>query len=191
MRAIRDFIQNYAALSEEEWANVSCHFIFQEFTADAIILKQGNICKHLYFLEDGLLRFFTWRDGEDITKYFTEAPYFFTSQKSFVDKIPASDTIQAIENSKVWMMTFESANALLKIEAWSTFVRKLVQEVQFFTEGLLTEMQTKTAEDRYRIMLEDNPKLLQRIPLKYLATYLGIAPQSLSRIRKRMATFKV
>ena len=67
----------------------------------------------------------------------------------------------------------------------STFTRKLVQEVQFYTEQILVEIQNDTAEQRYLKMIEEQSILLQKVPLKHLATYLGIAPQSLSRIRKK------
>jgi hypothetical protein len=75
---------------------------------------------------------------------------------------------------------------LYRLKSWTDFARKIIQEVQFFTEEILEELQTETAELRYKKMLQNSPALLQRIPLKHLASYLGIAPQSLSRIRKKM-----
>ena len=87
-------------------------------------------------------------------------------------------------------MTFEDTYRLLKITNWSNFIRELIQEVQSFTEEILEELQTETAEIRYRKMLESNNNLLQRVPLKHLASYLGIAPQSLSRIRKNIVPSK-
>jgi hypothetical protein len=80
----------------------------------------------------------------------------------------------------------KQANELLELKSWNTFVRKLIQEVQYFTEQILQEVQTETAENRYEKMLKVNPTLLKRLPLKYLASYFGIAPQSLSRIRKKI-----
>ena len=71
-------------------------------------------------------------------------------------------------------------------DLWNTFIRKLIQEVQYYTETILQEVQTETAENRYKKMIEQQPELLQRLPLKYLASYFGIAPQSLSRIRKKI-----
>ena len=68
----------------------------------------------------------------------------------------------------------------------ATFARKILQEVQFFTEEILEEIQTETAEFRYKKMLENDSNFANRIPLKYLASYFGIAPQSLSRIRKKV-----
>jgi hypothetical protein len=75
---------------------------------------------------------------------------------------------------------------LYRLKSWTEFARKIIQEVQFFTEEILEALQTETAEQRYEKMLKNNPMLLQSLPLKHLASYLGIAPQSLSRIRKKM-----
>ncbi len=77
---------------------------------------------------------------------------------------------------------------MYNLKSWTDFARKIIQEVQFFTEEILEELQTETAEFRYEKMLKNEPELLKRIPLNILASYLGIAPQSLSRIRKKLAT---
>ena len=83
-------------------------------------------------------------------------------------------------------MKAEDAEKLFKLNSWSTFIRKLVQEVQHFTEEILGEIQNRTAEERYQDLLESGHIYLQKVPLKHLASYLGIAPQSLSRIRKKL-----
>ncbi len=177
-------------LSDDDWAQISLCFEKRMVKKDEILLQEGNICRHLYFIESGLLRYFINKDGNDITKFFTEAPYCFTSQVSFTAEKPATENIQAIEDSVIWQTTLQQANDLLELKSWNTFVRKLIQEVQYYTEEILQEIQTETAENRYIKLLENNPALLQRVPLKYLASYLGIAPQSLSRIRKKLAKQK-
>jgi CRP-like cAMP-binding protein len=182
------FICQYSSISEAEWKQITTCLTRKEVKKGESILREGEICHHLYFLESGLLRFFIVRDGNDITKFFTDIPYCFTSQKSFNTQKPASENIETLEDSIVWQMTHQDAIELLKIPSWSEFVRKLVQEVQEFTEEILEEIQTETAENRYRNMLEEANPLLQRVPLKHLASYFGIAPQSLSRIRKNMIT---
>lgn len=151
-------------------------------------MEEGRVCKNLYFLESGLLRFFVLKDGVETTKFFTVAPYFFTSQASFNLKKPANEYIQTIEKSTVWETTYEENETLLTIPSWNSFARRITQEVQFFTEKILEDLQMETAENRYQKLLNEQPGLIQRIPLKYLASYLGIAPQSLSRIRKKIAT---
>ena len=191
METLKNFIENYTSLPIEEWKQISECFEKIIIEKDEIVLQEGKICKYLYFVETGLLHFFINKDGNDITKFFTEAPYFFTSQASFNAQKPSMENIQAIEKSVIWRISHEQVNDLYRLKSWTDFARKIIQEVQFFTEEILEDLQTETAELRYEKMLKNSPALLQRIPLKYLASYLGIAPQSLSRIRKKMATQKL
>ncbi len=187
MKEFRKFIENYTTLSNKEWEEISACFQQRTLQKDEILLQEGDVCRHLYFIESGLLRYFIIKDGNEITKFFTEAPYCFTSQVSFTSETPAAENIQAIEKSVIYQTTLKQANDLLEFKSWNTFIRKLIQEVQYYTEEILQELQTETAEKRYRKMIEKNPSLLQRIPLQYLASFFGIAPQSLSRIRKKIA----
>lgn len=186
MKEFRKFIEQYEKIPDADWELICAHFRRKEFPKNHNILEQGKICKNLYFLESGLLRFFILKDGSEITKFFTVAPYCFTSQASFNSKKPANEYIQTIEKSIVWETTFDENQELLKLPSWNRFARKITQEVQFFTEEILEELQTETAENRYQKLLKNQPELLQRIPLKHLASYFGVAPQSLSRIRKKV-----
>ena len=188
MDTLRKFIENYISLPLEEWEQISGFFEKRIIEKDEIVLQEGKVCRHLYFAESGLLHFYINKDGNNITKFFTEAPYFFTSQASFNSQKSANENIQAIEKSVVWQISYKQVNELYKLKSWTDFARKIIQEVQFFTEEILEELQTETAEFRYEKMLQNKPKLLKRIPLKILASYLGIAPQSLSRIRKKLTT---
>jgi CRP-like cAMP-binding protein len=184
--AFKQYIETYVSIPDEDWKIILPAFKRKEIQKNELILEEGNVCKHLYFLETGLLHFFINKDGDEVTKFFTIAPYFFTSQASLYAQKPAKESIQAIEKSVVWEITYEEVQKLLKLNSWSNFARKITQEVQYFTEEILEALQTETAENRYLKILETQPELLQRIPLKYLASYLGIAPQSLSRIRKKI-----
>ena len=188
MHPFRQFINSYVNISDKDWTLVEQRIIYTQIKRGTLILEEGKVCRHLYFLESGLLRFFVWKEGNDITKFFTNAPYTFTSQQSFNEEKPAKESIEALEESQLWVMTKQDAYSLLNIPIWNEFVRKLTQEVQKYTEEILEELQTVTAEDRYRKMLEYDSDLLRRVPLKHLASYLGIAPQSLSRIRKKVST---
>lgn len=186
MHPLRQFILNYTTLTEANWHRIEPCLVRREVPKDTRLLTEGQVCRHLYFLETGLLRFYILRDGNEITKYFTDVPYVFTSQKSFTSRQPARETIETLENSLLWQMSYEDAFRLLEVDAWSTFIRALIQEVQTYTEEILEALQTETAENRYRMMLLTQPTLIQRVPLKHLASYLGIAPQSLSRIRRNI-----
>lgn len=185
MHPIRAYISNYVTLSESDWATIETCWIKVEYRKGDLILQQGERCRKLYFLENGFLRYFVHKpNGEEATKFFTEAPYCFTSQQSFTRDVPAKENIEVLESAVVWEMRQSDAFGLLRLPNWSEFVRKLVQEVQYYTEEILQDLQQLTAEERYTRMLEDQDVILQKSPLKHVASYLGIAPQSLSRIRK-------
>ncbi|MEM6894900.1 MAG: Crp/Fnr family transcriptional regulator [Bacteroidota bacterium] len=182
----RTFIENYVFLPEQDWTEIASHLDAQQIKKGDFILREGQICNHVYFLEEGLLRFAILKHGEYATKFFTVAPYAFTSQYSFANRLPSRESIEALEPSILWKISYEQSELLFKLESWNTFVRKLIQEVQFFTELILEEAQSETAEKRYIKLLEYRPELVQRVPLKHLASYLGVTPQSLSRIRTKI-----
>lgn len=185
---LTNYLRSYTDFSPEEVRKVLPYWQPTHYPAGTTLLEEGQVCRHLYFLEAGLVRFYSWEDGQDISKYFTEPPYCFTSQRSMSLQLPAEESIECLEDSLIWKMKSETAFQLMKeLPAWNSFILKLVQEVQYFTELLLLDNQKKTAEERYRLLLTTNGELLQRVPLRMLASFLGIAPQSLSRIRKKMS----
>lgn len=186
MESIRLFINQYVNLPSKDWERISSCFTESLYSAETTLLEEGKICCYLYFLESGLLRYSFLYDGEEVTKFFTEPPYMFTSQQSFNFQVPAKESIVAVEDSVVWKMKREDAFDLLELKSWSEFVRLLVQEVQHLTEEIMAEQKVETAENRYRKMLSENSEIIQKVPLKHLASFLGIAPQSLSRIRKNI-----
>ena len=188
MHPFRSFISDFTIVPENEWNEIEKCLTLKEYQAGTILLRSGEICKKLYFVEQGLLRFFILKDGVDVSKFFTVAPYCFTSQRSFTDETPSSDNIETLEGSVIWEMSKTDAFDLFRFPSWNEFVRKLIQEVQFNTEQILESIQNETAEERYIRMLESGDQLLNRVPLKHIASFLGIAPQSLSRIRKKYWT---
>ncbi|MFW5663452.1 MAG: Crp/Fnr family transcriptional regulator, partial [bacterium] len=92
---------------------------------------------------------------------------------------------QALSNGVVWQTTLDKIQKLSKLPSWERFTRNFLHEVQGYIEQLMITNKILSAEDRYLKLLADHPGLTNRIPLKYLAGFLGIAPQSLSRIRKK------
>jgi CRP-like cAMP-binding protein len=153
----KKFLENYIALPNSDWGRISACFEKRVVEKDEILLEEGKICRHLYFLESGLLRYYINKDGNDVTKFFTDSPYCFTSKVSFTTEEPAAENIQAIEQSEIWQITLQQANDLLELKSWNTFIRKLIQEVQFFTEEILQELQTETAAQAIKKCSASNP----------------------------------
>ena len=161
-------------------------FDYYEYNPNEIILIEGTVCRYFYFLESGLIRFYKNIDGNDITKTFTIAPYCFTSKISFRKQSPSDEEIQALDKTIVRRISYSNYKKLEGFNSWNIFIRRLLNEIQEFSETFYLEIRTKTAEERYLKLVKDYPvETLNKIPLKHLSTFLGIAPQSLSRIRRK------
>ncbi len=186
MNSLRKFIERYTELSDADWKIIQLAFEKRVFEKNEIILAEGSVCKYFYFLEEGLVRYYINKDGDDITKFFTAAQYCFTSKISFTTQKPAKESIQALDKTIVWQTSLIDANKLLELKSWSTFTRKFLHDVQNQVEEMLLEATTETAEHRYEKLLERYPEIINKIPLRHLSTFLGIAPQSMSRIRKKL-----
>jgi len=184
---VKEYISSYVNLTAADWTQISSCLRPVQFEANEIILNDHEICNHIYFLTHGLLHYFEYVDGQPVTKFFTFPPYCFTSQRSLNYGTPAKENIAAILPSSGWQMDKKDAFDLFSIVAWSEFIRLLVQEVQYQTELLLHDQKNKTAENRYQDIIKEQGNLINQVPLKTLASYLGIQPQSLSRIRKRQS----
>lgn len=185
MHPFRQYIHQYSPLPDRLWEEVARGLHYQIYPAKSVVLEYGKICKKLYFLEQGLLRYVSYKKGEEVTKFFTLPPYCFTAQRSFTREELSEESIIVVEEAIIWELDRQIAFDLLRQPAWSEFIRQLVQEVQYKTEEILTALQTSTAEERYLALLKENSPIIQKVPLKHIASYLGIAPQSLSRIRKK------
>ncbi len=184
---LRTFIGKYSRLPDTEWDIIRKAFIHRELMKNEILLEPGKVCRHFWFLEEGLIRFFILKDGLDITKTFTIAPYCFTAKASFRHQQSSQEGIQALERSIVWQMEHDRLTELSALYVWNDFLRNLTGEVQEFTEMIWMDTRIETAETRYKKMLDKYPPaLIQKIPLRHIASFLGIAPQSLSRIRKKL-----
>lgn len=184
---MREFIEKYIKLQDQEWNQIQLLFDIKEYKKNEFILEEGQICRYFYFLEQGLLRFYNTVDGNDITRTFTIAPYCFTSRESFRRQTASTEGIQALDKSVVWQIPFSHFNKLESVNAWNIFMRRLLNEIQEYSESYYLEIRTMTVEERYMKILSLYPdKILRKIPLKHLSTFLGVAPQSLSRIRKKL-----
>ena len=182
----RTYVADRVSLRLADWERIRSVIRCQTVRANDTVLNEGAVCGYLYFLDQGLLRFFQWIDGEDKTKFFTFAQQLFTAQQSFYTQQPARETIQALEDSTLLLISYKDAQQLdREVAAWAAFRQQIRVQVSGWTEELLMESLNETAEQRYRRMRDEHPARTQRIPLKHLASYLGIAPESLSRIRKK------
>jgi CRP/FNR family transcriptional regulator, anaerobic regulatory protein len=159
-------------------------FTIEEFKKNDFIVTEGKVSKQIGIVKNGMLHYYTLKDGEEKTHYVSITNTWFASLLSFISEAPALENITALVDSSVYMIN--------KVN-----LKKLVQEVPGFKDfyiGLLEvsicgidedrhDLIVLTAEQRYAKMLQKEPHVLQQIPLQYLASMLGVTPRHLSRIR--------
>ncbi len=151
-----------------------------------LLLQEGKICKHLYFLQSGALRGFYNLDGKEITHWFGFEKDFVTSFYSFTTQLPAVENIQLIEGSILWSIDKTTLNDLFnQYHEIERLVRIAYEKYYIRLEERYVNAQFKTAAERYQNLLQQSPHLLKRVPLGYIASYLGISQETLSRIRNK------
>lgn len=122
MHPFRAYISLTTTISDKDWEIILPCLEYKIVQQNRILLKQGSICKHLYFLENGFIRFFKLEGDVDNTIYSIQPPSIFTAAESFANQSPSDYGIQAIEESYVWRMTREDAYKLLDLQAWNKFL---------------------------------------------------------------------
>jgi CRP-like cAMP-binding protein len=179
-------IKNYSPLSVEAQTALQDCFEQVVFSKNDYLLEEGKICRHLYFLQQGALRGFYTLDGKEITHWFGFENDFVTSFHSFITLEPAVENIQLIEGSILWAISKHTLSGLFnKYHEIERLVRIVQEKYYIRLEERFVNAQFKTAAERYENLLQQSPHILERVPLGYVASYLGISQETLSRIRSR------
>lgn len=154
---------------------------------NGFLVEAGKVCRHLYFLERGAVCGFYYLNGKRVTHWFAFENDFFTSFHSFITQQPAVENIQALEGSVMWAITKNDLNVLLENFPEIERVLRLAYEKYYIRlEERFVNAQFKTAAERYEQLLQQTPHIAERVPLGYIASYLGVSQETLSRIRSRV-----
>jgi CRP-like cAMP-binding protein len=179
-------INTYHVLSMDAQEALQDCFEEVALSKNDYLVREGKICRHLYFLERGALRGYYNLDGKEITHWFAFAEDFVTSFHSFTTQQPSVENIRLLEGSILWAISKEKLTGLLRrFHEIESLVRIAYEKYYIRLEERFVNAQFKTAAERYAQLLEETPYILERAPLGYVASYLGISQETLSRIRSR------
>jgi len=150
---------------------------------------QGEHCRYLAFVNSGCLRaFHTDKKGDELTIYFAFLNWWTGEKTSFYSGVPSRVSVQALEDSVLFRADKKRwEEAIEKIPTFEKWYRIKARKSYEAAQHKLIDTQTETAEEKYLKLLNNAPEIVQRIPQHYIASYLGIKPQSLSRIRKNIS----
>jgi len=154
----------------------------------ANLLVQGDICKNIYFLTKGFFRmYYIDLEGNEINTRFTQEDNFMVDFQSFLTQKPSHYYWQAMEDSTVLAFAFKDVQRLYaSSSSWQKFGRLVAERVYLQLNERVEMLQFMSPEQRYVYLLETRPELINQISQFQMASYLGIKPESLSRLRKRL-----
>ena len=146
----------------------------------------GHISRRIYFIKKGLLRCYHIDNGQEVCSKFLKEGDIIVSASSFFLQKESNEFIQAIENSVVWYICYDELQHMYKhFPECNIIARILISKSWLLSKQRLNFMRMKQAPARYKNMLEFFPELVLRVPAKYMASYLSISVETLSRIRSR------
>lgn len=185
---ISKFLSSFASFSDLELNDILSHFKKETVKKGAIFIEEGEISNKLCFLEKGIGRsFYLKKNGKEVTVWFFDEKKFMTSLDSFFQQKPSLYYIEMLEDSLLYTITKKEMDILFeKYHKMEKFVRLLT--IQMLTDVInkINAIQFQTAKERYEYMLSEFPNIVHRVPLRDIASYLGITQETLSRIRRKV-----
>ncbi|TMM57255.1 cyclic nucleotide-binding domain-containing protein [Maribacter algarum] len=158
-----------------------------EFGKNEYLIEKGKVANYYYFLETGFLRSYTIdTERNDITTKFFSQNDIVIDWHSYFLKKPCKESIQAVTKGKCWKISFNDFMKLFSIEAFREVGRTRLVNNYFELKNHSISVIADQAKDRYLNLIAEKPSIVQNVPLKHIATFLGITDTSLSRIRKEI-----
>jgi CRP-like cAMP-binding protein len=179
-----DYFNSITTLPEELVSDIIQRAVVREYKKEEFILKAGKISSHTSWILKGLIRSYYEKDGEEITTKFLWEGAPITSVYSYYNRKPGNENIVAMEETTLASLHYDDMQYLYEAyPAFNVIGRVITEKYLYMLEIEVYNLRKQKAEDRYQFIVKHFPHLLQRVPLKYLATYLGMNLETLSRIR--------
>ena len=179
-------------LTAEEKAQVKTYFQPKKLRKKQYLLQEGDVCKHIAFIEKGALRAYSVdENGNEHIMQFGLEGWVISDLYSFLTGEPATYNIDAIEDAEVILISKSANDELLqKLPKYETFTRLNITGAYLAMQRRLTSIISSTLEERYATFIALYPNIVQRVPQHMIASYMGLTPETLSRVRRRISTNK-
>lgn len=186
---LTSYIEKVIDLDDPSVASIRSHFECGKVGKGEYFYEYGSTCRATYFINEGAVRHLHYdEDGNEVTCDFTFENNFLTDYNSFINQGPSNYLFEALEPVEHLYITKERIEKLYgNYPELQTLARKEAESTALEVTKMAQSLITHKAEKRYLNLLENQPNVIHRVPQKYIASYLGIAPESLSRIRKKVS----
>ncbi len=186
MNNLNNFLKLYFNLENDDVENIACLFEQETLKKNNYFLHKDKVCRKLSFIKNGILRIYSLADGKEVTQWIATDGYFISDLDSFTFGNPARWNIQALTETTVYTITkgsYDKVEAL--IPTWKDVEKQFLIKCFTMMENRIFRHLSQTAEERYHSFFSENKELFNQIPLQYIASMLGMTPETLSRIRNK------
>lgn len=187
MTELEQYIQSYfGVVNAEDLKTIVSFFKLTTIKKGDFLLKAGRHCDNLSFVQSGLLRMFILTEDKEITQWISTKGYFSTDLSSFVFDTVSRLSIQALTDTEVFLITKSDYQKIGKqVPKWNELEKLFIVRCFITLEERVFSHLSMTAEERYLYFFENNKELFNQVPLQYIASMLGMTPETFSRIRKK------
>jgi len=185
--ALKKYLTGKIALSPDQEAFVDNCFLKKSAERNEILVPAGSIARHLYFVIKGCLRIFlTNEEGIESTRFLVFEGSMGTAFPSFILKEPSVAAIQSLEPSELLMLGVDDRESLFKyVPGWETMERLELEQAYIKSIRRIESLITADSRERYHLLMNDHPEMIRRLPARIIADYLGISPETLSRLKSK------
>ncbi|KIC95506.1 Crp/Fnr family transcriptional regulator [Flavihumibacter solisilvae] len=183
------FLNQVMQVSEAELELLYPILQYRKLKKQDFILKEGDVCRNVYFITEGFFRmYYVDHDGNEINYRFTGRNNFLVDFQSFLMQKPSHFYWQAMHDAEVLVLPYNDIHKLYaSSQAWNNFGRLIAERVYLQLNERVEMLLFMTPEERYQHLLDTQPDLFNQVSQFHLSSYLGIKPESLSRLRKRLS----
>jgi CRP-like cAMP-binding protein len=184
MEQLLAYLQSIHPLSTDLVAYLGTVLKTKKLAKREMLLGEQQICKNIYFVSRGLVRCYYLLDATEVSSWFMKEGDVIVSVESFYTQKPSDEIMQALEECELYYISYDELQYVYKHYPEFNFIgRVLIEKYYILSERRLFSLRMQKASERYRYLLDYHPELILRVPSKFLASYLGITEETLSRIR--------
>lgn len=177
----------FGVVEQEDLRKVGELFVKEEVPAGHFISEQGRTCRQMSYLADGLLRVYAHNGEKEVTQWISTPGYFVTDLSSFVFEQPARWYIEALSPCTLYTIDKARYREIGQVvSGWHELEKLFIAKCFTMLEDRIHSHLSMSAEERYRHFFEQAPELFNQVPLQYIASMLGMTPETFSRVRRRM-----
>lgn len=186
MTELEQYIKSYFGVNQSDLEHIVTLFKPTSLKKDDYFLKTGKPCNQLSFIKSGLLRIYINQDGKEITQWISTTGYFVTDLSSLMFNTPARWNIQALTDTELYTISKDDYQKIGDlISQWHQLEKLFIARCFTILEDRIFSHLSMTAEERYQLFFTNYKELFNQVPLQYIASMLGMTPETFSRIRKK------